>query len=178
MSLVVCQLHGAYRPTTLHSGCPVCTSTQQINVLSGGSGGVGKPYPTTEETYPADKPTGVKHDQEKPDMSLIPPTAALEEAYVWTFGKKKYSAYNWANGIKYSRILSAIERHLTLLKSGITLDPETKRHHAAAIRCGAAMLIHFDLAGKNDLDDRMPLTPALKAKIEKMAGGEYIWDLL
>ncbi len=40
------------------------------------------------------------------------------------------------------------------------------------------MLIHFDLAGKNDLDDRMPLTPELKTKIEKMAGGEYIWDLL
>lgn len=124
------------------------------------------------------KPAGVKHDQEKPDMSLIPPVAALEEAFVWTFGKKKYTAYNWANGIIYSRILAAIERHLTLLKAGLTLDNETKRHHAAAIRCGCAMLIHFDFAGKTDLDDRMPLTPELKDKIEKMAGGEYIWDIL
>jgi len=121
---------------------------------------------------------GVKFDSAKPDMSLIPPTAALEEAYVWSFGKAKYAAFNWVHGIKYSRVLSAIERHLTLLKAGITLDSETRRHHAAAIRCGCAMLIHFDIQGRAELDDRMPHSPEMKSKVEQMACGEYIWDLL
>jgi hypothetical protein len=121
---------------------------------------------------------GFKFDGTKPDMSLIPSAALFEEAAVWTFGKAKYEAYNWHKGITYSRILAAIERHSALLKAGIDLDYETKKHHAAAIRCGCAMLIQFALEGRVELDDRIKLSDETKSKIETMAKGEFIWDLV
>lgn len=121
---------------------------------------------------------GKKFDNKKPDMSLIPAAAALEEAFVWTDGKVKYSAYNWEKGIVYSRILAAMERHLYLLKSGVDYDYENSRHHAAAIRCGSAMLIHFCLAERKELDDRPQYNPEVLKKIERMAQGESIIDIL
>lgn len=124
------------------------------------------------------KPVGLKFDAQKPDMSLIPAAAAIEEAAIWTFGKQKYSAYNWHNGISYSRILAGMERHLTLLKAGIDSDYENSRHHAAAIRCGAAMLIQFTLEDRKDLDDRMLTTEATRTNIERMIQGESIFDII
>lgn len=122
--------------------------------------------------------SGKKNDSGKPDMALIPAAAALEEAHLWADGKKKYSAYNWYDGILYMRILSAMERHLTLLKAGIDFDYETKRHHGAAIRCGSAMLIQFSLEQRTELDDRMKMSEEVKKKIEDMAKGESIFDIL
>lgn len=126
----------------------------------------------------SEKAIGIKHDGEKPDMSLVPAAALLEEAAVWTFGKKKYSAYNWHNGIVYSRILSAMSRHLELLKAGIDLDYETGKHHGAAIRCCAAMLIQFSLEQRTSLDDRMKINESAKKLIESLAKGESIWDII
>ncbi len=122
--------------------------------------------------------TGLKFDGSKPDMSLIPAAAVLEEAGVWTFGKAKYEAYNWHKGISYSRILAAIARHQALLSAGIDMDYETKRHHAASIRCGCAMLIQFCLEQRTELDDRIKLDEATKSKIEQMAKGELMSDIL
>jgi hypothetical protein len=121
---------------------------------------------------------GKKNDTGKPDVSLVPSGALLEEAYIWSEGKIKYSAYNWSEGILYSRILAAIGRHWALLNAGIDLDYETKRHHAAAIRAGCAMLIEFKLNDRTDLDDRMKRSEQNKALIESMSKGEYVWDLL
>lgn len=122
--------------------------------------------------------SGKKNDDGKPDMALIPAAAALEEAHLWADGKKKYSAYNWYDGILYMRILSAMERHLTLLKAGIDFDYETKRHHGAALRCGSAMLIQFTLENRKELDDRMLMNDEVKKKIELMAQGESIFHIL
>lgn len=121
---------------------------------------------------------GIKFDSHKPDMSLIPAAAALEEAAVWTAGKQKYAAFNWHNGINYNRIIAAIERHTQLLKAGIDMDYETRQHHAASIRCGCAMLIQFTLEKRVELDDRLKLNPETKVMIEKMAQGELMSDLL
>jgi hypothetical protein len=120
---------------------------------------------------------GTKHDLGKPKTSLIPVAAELEEAAVWTFGEKKYAAFNWHKGLKYGQIIAAIERHTKLYKAGLTIDYETKLHHAAAIRCCAAMLIQFDLEGRTELDDRMVLTEETKRKIEAMAQGKNVWEI-
>lgn len=122
--------------------------------------------------------SGKKFDQQKFDVSLTPSAAELEEAYVWTYGKQKYDAFNWHNGIKFSRIISAMERHLKLLKAGIDYDYETKAHHAAAIRASCAMLIQFTLEGRTELDDRIKLSDETKQKLNKMAQGETIYTIL
>ena len=101
------------------------------------------------------QPTGgVKHDGEKPAMGLLPPKALEEEAKVWTFGAKKYDAWNWTKGFKYTRIIGALLRHTTAIMRGEDVDPESGCLHAAHIRCCAAMLIEFH--GRKELDDRMP----------------------
>jgi hypothetical protein len=121
---------------------------------------------------------GKKFDNKKPDMSLIPMAAAFEEANVWTFGKAKYDAWNWYKGMNYSRILAAMERHLTLLKAGIDFDYENGLHNAAAIRCCAGMLITFTLENRAELDDRIPMSAENKEFMNRMAQGVSIKTLL
>lgn len=99
------------------------------------------------------KATGVKHDQEKPDMSLLSPIALTEVAKVMTFGKQKYSAHNWRGGIAYSRLLAAALRHTLSFMGGEDKDPETGLSHAAHAICCLMFLVEFTVT-KPDLDDR------------------------
>lgn len=97
---------------------------------------------------------GIKHDNEKPMLALIPPRALEEEGHVWTFGAKKYGNWNWKKGLAYTRIISAMLRHTLALMRGEDIDSESGRHHAAHIRCCAGMLLEFHFTGRIELDDR------------------------
>jgi hypothetical protein len=97
---------------------------------------------------------GVKHDQEKPVLALIPPDAIEEEGQVWTFGGKKYGYWNWTKGLVYTRIISAMFRHMIAIMRGEDVDSESGLLHAAHIRCCAGMLITFHKQNRTDLDDR------------------------
>lgn len=106
------------------------------------------------ETRIMAEPTGIKHDQNKAIMALIPPEAIEEEAWVWTFGGKKYGLWNWQKGLMYTRIISAILRHTMAIMRGEDIDSESGKLHAAHIRCCAGMLIFFQKNGRVELDDR------------------------
>ena len=121
---------------------------------------------------------GDKYDNGKPEMQLIPPAAAFEEAAVWTYGRNKYAAFNWYQGMPYSRIISAMERHLTLLKAGQMYDYEHGYHNAASIRCCAAMLIQFTAEGRTELNDLIPMSEENQERMNKLAQGVSIKDLL
>jgi hypothetical protein len=99
-----------------------------------------------------DQPEGLKYDEEKPPLALIPPEAEEEEARVWAYGRRKYGTHNFRRGISILRILSALRRHTSAITRGEDRDLETGCLHAAHIRCCAAMLIVFQ--GRTDLDDR------------------------
>jgi hypothetical protein len=101
----------------------------------------------------SEQPTGVKHDQEKPDMSLLSSIALVEVAKVMTFGKTKYSAHNWRGGFKWSRVLSAAMRHLVAYIGGEDKDPETGLSHLAHCACCVLFLLEFEKT-KPELDDR------------------------
>lgn len=109
-----------------------------------------EPAPSVHEPLAS----GKKYDQDKPMIALIPSSALEEEAKVWTFGANKYGKSQWKNGIKYTRILSALLRHTISLMAKNDLDNESKLHHAAHIRCNAGMLIEFYKTNRTDLDDR------------------------
>lgn len=98
--------------------------------------------------------SGIKHDNDKPMVGLIPPIALLEEGYVWGMGAKKYSAHNWRGGLSILRLCGAILRHTIAIMRGQDIDEESGKHHAAHIRCDAAMLIEFYYEGRTELDDR------------------------
>ncbi len=97
--------------------------------------------------------TGIKHDGEKPDMSLLSSIAIQKIAAVMTFGKKKYSANNWRGGITYSRLLAAALRHIFAYLGGESTDPETGLSHLAHACCCLMMVLEFEET-QPSLDDR------------------------
>lgn len=97
--------------------------------------------------------TGIKHDQDKADMSLLSNTALLKVAQVMTFGKKKYSAHNWRGGFIWSRPLAASLRHVFAYLGGEDKDPETGISHLAHAVCCLMFVLEFEDTHK-ELDDR------------------------
>lgn len=101
---------------------------------------------------------GMKYDENKVRMELLPVEAMVGTAKVLTFGAKKYADRNWEKGIKYSRVYGALQRHITAWWAGQDDDPETALSHLHHAGCCIAFLQTFiergDIPG---LDDR-PLT--------------------
>lgn len=96
---------------------------------------------------------GVKYDNGKPQMDLLPREALVEVAKVLSVGASKYGRYNWRKGMQWSRITSACLRHLTAFNDGQDKDPETGISHLAHAACNLMFLIDYE---KNhpELDDR------------------------
>ena len=96
----------------------------------------------------------IKHDSEKPVMTLLSPFALEEMAKVLTYGSKKYDDHNWRNngGLKYSRVLSAVLRHLTAYQKGEAKDSETNLSHIAHAACGLMMILEYEQTGVGEND--------------------------
>jgi len=108
---------------------------------------------STDKSQAAVVGSGVKHDQEKPDMSLLSGIAMTKIAEVMSFGKKKYSAHNWRGGFAWGRPLAASLRHIFAYISGEDKDPETGLSHLAHASCCLMFLLEFEETHK-ELDDR------------------------
>ena len=102
---------------------------------------------------PSPPTTGVKHDQHKPPMDLVPPQAIEDIANVMAFGANKYGRHNWTNGISYSRLLGAALRHLLAFSRGEDLDKESGLSHLAHLGACVVMLLWTNRF-RTDLDDR------------------------
>jgi hypothetical protein len=89
---------------------------------------------------------GVKYDNEKPRLALIPSSLLIEVGKVLTYGAKKYSAHNWRHGISQERLLSAALRHIVAYNEGENLDPESNLHHLAHAICELAFAMDQNLA--------------------------------
>jgi hypothetical protein len=97
--------------------------------------------------------SGIKYDDEKNKLQLIPFLALERIANIFTFGAKKYGEYNWTGGITYSRIYGALLRHLFAWIRGENLDPETGMSHLH--HCGACIMMLIEMEEfRKDLDDR------------------------
>jgi hypothetical protein len=87
---------------------------------------------------------GTKHDTEKNMLSLVPPELMAAVGKILTFGAIKYDAHNWRKGIAYSRVVSALLRHLFAYLGGEFADKETGLSHLWHVACNLAFLITFD----------------------------------
>ena len=96
------------------------------------------------------KPT--KHDQDKVRFDLIPPKELEEVAKVFTFGAKKYSDYNW-QGLKVSRLVASLLRHVYAWVQGKSIDPETGLSHLSHAVCNCLMIMWI-VENRRDQDDR------------------------
>lgn len=96
---------------------------------------------------------GHKKDSGKNRMELMPPFALEAIAEVFTFGAQKYSGWNWANGIEFSRVYGALQRHMNAWYRGEDADPETGKSHLHHAGCCIMMLIELERFHKQ-CDDR------------------------
>jgi hypothetical protein len=96
--------------------------------------------------------TGVKYDDAKAPLALLPPEALEEIAKVLAFGSRKYSAWNWTKGFKWSRLYSSTLRHLFAHMKGENIDPETGLSHLAHVGANVLFLIYHEVhkVGEDD----------------------------
>lgn len=93
------------------------------------------------------KDGGVKHDDGKPRMDLLPMDALLEVAKIMTFGAKKYGDRNWEKGIDIQRFRAAGLRHDAAHEMGQEIDEESGMPHKAHKACDALMELALYLRG-------------------------------
>lgn len=98
----------------------------------------------------------IKYDQEKNQLDLLSTPWLLGVGRVLTFGAKKYAAHNWRKGIQFSRLISAVLRHILAYASGEDLDPETGLSHLYHASCCLMFLAELSETKKlkKKLDDR------------------------
>jgi hypothetical protein len=100
---------------------------------------------------------GLKYDADKPRMDLLDPYAMEGLAAVLTFGSRKYASWNWLKGISYSRLLAAMQRHLSAIQKGEYLDPESGLPHID--HAGACWMFLSGQMKRGDKMDDLPHGP-------------------
>lgn len=108
----------------------------------------------SEMMTPENKSGGIKFDESKVRMELLPIDALIGIAEIFTFGAKKYDSWNWAKGIQYSRLYGALLRHITAWYKGEEVDPESGKSHLYHAGCCLMMLIDTQQNLDKSLDDR------------------------
>lgn len=89
------------------------------------------------------KPAGIKNDQRKLRLELIPTESLRQQAAAMTVGAIKYGDNNWRGGLSYSRLYGAAMRHLTAFWDGETHCPEDGQPHlGAALACIGMLAAH------------------------------------
>lgn len=86
---------------------------------------------------------GKKHDQSKPDLSLLPREFLDEVSKAFMHGEKKYGRYNYLGGMDWHRLVGAALRHLTAFNDGEDLDPESGNSHLGHAGASIAMLLVY-----------------------------------
>jgi hypothetical protein len=99
---------------------------------------------------------GQKHDGKKLRYDLIPPEALEELARVYTIGAAKYGDNNYLGGLKWSRVIGAMMRHLEAYRAGEEIDQEDGQLHLASVMWCAATLITYEARGIPE-DDRVTI---------------------
>lgn len=96
---------------------------------------------------------GRKDDEGRLRFDLIPPAPLEELARVYTIGASKYDDWNWLGGMKWSRIIGALHRHLNAWQQGTTYDPDDGQCALASVIWCAMTLMEYERLGIGE-DDR------------------------
>lgn len=79
--------------------------------------------------------SGVKHDDAKIPVQLLPVRPLVEVGQVLAFGAERYGVLNWAGGMAASRLYGAALRHLFAWWAGQDRDPDSGLPHLAHALC-------------------------------------------
>lgn len=94
-----------------------------------------------------------KFDEDKLQYHLIPQDALEQVVRVLMFGAEKYGANNWREGMEWTRLSDACERHLKCFMAGYDCDKETGQYHLAHGICCLLFLLSYRLTDVG-VDDR------------------------
>ena len=69
--------------------------------------------------------------------------AICDAADVFSYGAKKYAAWNWTKGMPWSVPVACAARHICAIIQGEEMDPESGLPHAGHVMCNIIMLLHY-----------------------------------
>lgn len=97
---------------------------------------------------------GLRYNEGKNQLELIPPEWIWGLAMVLTRGAVKYASRNWERGMKWSYPVGCALRHLFKFVCGERYDAESGNHHLAMAAWNCLALMSYDIRkiGENDLD--------------------------
>jgi len=89
------------------------------------------------------KEKGLRFNEGKDRIDLVPESAINGIAKVLTFGARKYAENNWRLGMKWSKITSSLKRHLAAIDRGEDYDQESGLLHIDHVLTNAAFLKEY-----------------------------------
>lgn len=102
--------------------------------------------------------SGLRFNEGKTNYELIPVNSLEKAADIFYFGSKKYGKNNWEKGMKWTTVISSLERHLQSIKKGEDYDKESNKLHISHLICNAMMLSeYYDIYPQGD-DRKMRYT--------------------
>lgn len=100
------------------------------------------------------KEEGLRFNEGKLRFDLTHPVANEGLARVLTIGANKYAERNWEKGMKWSKVVASLKRHLHAFESGEDFDKESGELHVNHILCNAHFLsAYYKIAPQ--FDDRL-----------------------
>lgn len=87
--------------------------------------------------------TAKRYNEGKNRIGLVPAYSIEQIARVFTVGAEKYGADNYRKGMKWSKCVDSLERHLNAFKQGIDYDEETNLLHLAHAATNIMFLIEY-----------------------------------
>jgi hypothetical protein len=108
-----------------------------------------------EEKAQLGKEDAGRFDEGKTRHDLIPAWATEQLALVYTYGCQKYDDNNWWKGMRWSKVIGPMKRHVEKWLRGEQNDDESGLHHLAHVAWNAITLMEYE---RNNLgtDDRVP----------------------
>jgi hypothetical protein len=86
---------------------------------------------------------GLRHNQGKNRHDLLPAWALNEVAKVFTAGANKYADRNWEMGMRWSKCIASLKRHLNSWEQGVDYDHESGLLHMAHVATNALFILQY-----------------------------------
>lgn len=86
---------------------------------------------------------GLRFNEEKPRVDLIPPEVIFSLGTTLSAGAKKYAERNWERGMNWSNTFASLVRHTWKFWRGEEVDEETGCLHVDLILVNAAFLVTY-----------------------------------
>ena len=106
---------------------------------------------------------GLRYNEGKPPLELVPPEMVWAMAAVLDHGAKKYARRNWERGMSWSTVYACLMRHVLKWFQGEDKDAESGLPHLYHVLWNAAALVAYEARGIGE-DDRPKIEIKERAK--------------